>query len=837
MDRSDSAVADRTVSHYRIRQPLGAGGMGEVYAGFDETLKRRVAMKAIRAEHRLNEHTKTRFLREAQILSQLDHPHICRIYDYVEDSDSDWLVLELIDGVNLYDALKAGLDDAAKLKIAEQVAAVLVVTHAASVVHRDLKPGNVMITDAGDVKVLDFGLARSGGPAGEPDGAVSLAPAVPDMGLDVTHERARADSTGLPPPLSPAGEALPLLTRGGAILGTVAYMSPEQAAGDVATPASDMYAFGLLMQELFTGKPPYDPRLDYATVLRLARRGFTDDLDGVGGDLAKLIQRLKSFAPSRRPTAVEASERLQWIRDAPKRRVRRLVLAALVAAAVLGVAKYTVDLARERTAAVSAREDAVRRRTQAEGLIGFMLGNLRGKLQQAGRLELLEDVGREATAYFNAVPAASLSGEELYRRSQAMYQIGQIRQAEGKLDESARFYRESVAIGEQAVARDPSNGEWQLSLATGHFYLGEALRVKADLNGAMREYSAYRDVAQRLADREPANERWQLELSYGAGAVAAVQEVQGDLEGAKHGLEFAQRIKEDLASKQPASVERQQAVATGHNRLGVVLYKLGESGAASKHYEEDLRIRRALVAGDPKNYALKRSLIVALGFIGRASEDRGDVAAAAGYYRAWHDIAADQVQTDPRNADAQRDLAVAESFQAGALRLTRALAESRVMYDRAIEGLRPLVDQSPTSVTLLRDLAAAEVGVGYAAFEAGDRRRAGFEADSVEKLLGRFVSRGIDIDVIRRLVEARLLAANVAAAGGDRPRARELREAALAAIMARKESVSDIRSTAIRAQALLALDRVEEARPIVEHLEQLGYRHPMLMAAWRQKTP
>ena len=137
---------------------------------------------------------------------------------------------------------------------------------------------------------------------------------------------------------------------------------------------------------------------------RLAGRGITTELEGVSGDLAKLIERLKSRAPTRRPTAVEAVERLQWIRDAPKRRIRRFAAAALVAAVVLGAAKYTIDLARERTAAVSARQDADRRRTQAESLIGFMLGNLRGKLQQAGRLELLEDVGREATTYFSNSP-------------------------------------------------------------------------------------------------------------------------------------------------------------------------------------------------------------------------------------------------------------------------------------------------------------------------------------------------------------------------------------------------------------------------------------------------
>ena len=132
-----------------------------MYAGVDETLKRRVALKAIRAEHRLNAQSKARFLREAQILSQLDHPHICRVYNYVEGAGHDWLVLELIEGKTLHDAIRDGLGAAERMAVAQQIAEVLVVTHAAGVVHRDLKPGNVMVTAAGGVKVLDFGLARS----------------------------------------------------------------------------------------------------------------------------------------------------------------------------------------------------------------------------------------------------------------------------------------------------------------------------------------------------------------------------------------------------------------------------------------------------------------------------------------------------------------------------------------------------------------------------------------------------------------------------------------------------------------------------------------------------
>jgi serine/threonine protein kinase/tetratricopeptide (TPR) repeat protein len=821
------------VSHYRLLERLGVGGMGEVYAAVDETLTRRVALKAIRPEHRLSADSKTRFLREAQILSQLDHPNICRVYDYFEDSGRDWLVLELVEGQDLRVAAPR-LDRQARMSVAEQIAAVLVVTHANGVVHRDLKPGNVMISRAGVVKVLDFGLARS----------VLLAPpalAVPTgpSALDALDERPPQpddlDTTRLAPLVaSTPDEALTQFqTRHGAITGTIGYMSPEQARGEPAMAASDMYAFGLLLQELFTGRRPYDDSLGYEMLLDHARKGESLAVQGIAADLASLIERLKSPTASERPTAHETADRLQWIRNKPKRRLRRLVVAALVAAAALGTVKYTIDLARERSVAVAAREDADRRRQQAETLIGFMLGDLRGKLQQAGRLELLEDVGREATTYFKSTPPSSLTGEELSRRSQALYQIGQIRQAEGKLKDAADAYRESLAVAEQVAARDPSNAEWQLGLATAHFYVGEILREQGDLNGAMHEYTAYRDIAQRLSARDPANERWALEVSYGNGAVAAVQELQGDLQGARQQLESALSIKEALAAKKPDDLERRRAVANGHNRLGVVLDKLGEADAALKHYLDDLDVMRSLAQRRPKDMSIRRRLQVALSRVGVAYEDRGDLTAAVAQYRAWREEAAQYAGIDARNADWQRDMAVATSYLANALRLTGQLQTALSHYRDAIAVLAPIAQASPTNGQWQRDLAVAEVGFGRTLLDAGSVQEAIRAAETVERVLARLPASTHDAEAARIAAEGTLLSADAAARLGDRSRATQLREQVLAHL-APKLGVSDKRTLAVGARALLDLNRAVEARRIVDWLTTQGYRHPMLVRATKQ---
>src|SRR5687768_9824742 len=154
-------LTGRRFGHIRVSEVVGQGGMGDVYAGYDEKLERKVALKVLNADQRLDDEARERLLREARALSKLDHPNICRIHDYIESGDVDLLVLEFIDGRTLQEVID---DDktsrAEKLRIAIAVAEVLVAAHRSGIIHRDLKPDNVMLTRSGEVKVLDFGLAR-----------------------------------------------------------------------------------------------------------------------------------------------------------------------------------------------------------------------------------------------------------------------------------------------------------------------------------------------------------------------------------------------------------------------------------------------------------------------------------------------------------------------------------------------------------------------------------------------------------------------------------------------------------------------------------------------------
>jgi serine/threonine-protein kinase len=326
----------KKVGNIRLIALLGEGGMGSVYAGFDDKLGRRVAVKVIRAD-RLRTGSRERLLREARILSQLDHPHICRVYDHLENEGCDYLVLEFIRGENLGEAIRKGIEPRLKLRIAEQVAEALAAAHARGIIHRDLGPSNIMLSDGRDVKVLDFGLAR---PAGA---------------QEISTESGRAEGAEGGKGISASSG---VITEFDTVMGTVTNMSPEQAINEDLTVASDLYSFGLLLQELFTDRPAYDLKLSYPALLKKAVYGETVPVTGLDPDLTRLINRLKSFAPEVRPTAAESARRLRWIRRKPTRRLRWLVTTLASVTLFLGGLKYTFDLQRERNLAVAARIEA-----------------------------------------------------------------------------------------------------------------------------------------------------------------------------------------------------------------------------------------------------------------------------------------------------------------------------------------------------------------------------------------------------------------------------------------------------------------------------------------------
>ena len=212
---------------YEILDPLGAGGMGEVYKARDTRLDRIVAIKVLPAQFAAHPEARQRLEREARAVSSLNHPHICTLYDVGEQAGVDFLVLEYVDGETLTSRLRKGpLPADTAVRFAIEIAGALDRAHRHGVVHRDLKPGNIMLTKSG-TKLLDFGLAKIKEAAKTGDDAATAA---------LTRD----------------------LTNPGTILGTFQYMSPEQVEGKDADARSDIFAFGAVLYEMLTGRKAFD---------------------------------------------------------------------------------------------------------------------------------------------------------------------------------------------------------------------------------------------------------------------------------------------------------------------------------------------------------------------------------------------------------------------------------------------------------------------------------------------------------------------------------------------------------------------------------------------------
>ena len=273
-------MTGKTIAHYEVGDELGAGGMGVVYQATDTKLNRQVALKILPEQFARDAERMARFKREAQLLASLNHPNIAAIYGLEQAGDTHALVLELVEGPTLAERIKPGpiaQDEA--LKIAKQIAEALEAAHDQNIIHRDLKPANVKVREDGQVKVLDFGLAK--------------ALEDPQSDTDISNS----------PTLSVAA------TKAGIILGTAAYMSPEQAKGKTADRRADVWSFGVVLFEMLTGQRIFTGE----TISEVLAHVITKepDWDALPEDTPHAIRKLLSRCLQKEP-----KQRLQAIGEA-----------------------------------------------------------------------------------------------------------------------------------------------------------------------------------------------------------------------------------------------------------------------------------------------------------------------------------------------------------------------------------------------------------------------------------------------------------------------------------------------------------------------------------------
>jgi len=324
----ESAVIGRTLSHYQVLDKIGEGGMGVVYKARDTELGRVVALKVLSAEALASEDRRRRFLQEARAASALNHPNIVTIHEIGHAEGFDFIVMEHVDGPSVKGLVASGqLPLLEAVEYARQIGSALSAAHAAGIVHRDIKPANILISSSGLVKVVDFGLAK-------------------------LTERASISDID---PTRTGGEPSEL-TEQGAILGTVAYMSPEQAEGKHVDERSDVFSLGVVLYEMLTGRRPFQGDSNLSTLMAILRDApppLKDALPELAPEIERIAGRALGKKKEDRPTAAEVVRELAaWqqsvsmgmrvpIRQLVRRR-RVAIPAAVALVALAGILAWSV---------------------------------------------------------------------------------------------------------------------------------------------------------------------------------------------------------------------------------------------------------------------------------------------------------------------------------------------------------------------------------------------------------------------------------------------------------------------------------------------------------------
>jgi eukaryotic-like serine/threonine-protein kinase len=830
------------IGPYRILDVLGRGGMGVVYLAEQlEPVRREVAVKVLGTYDDSNL-VVARFNAERQALALMDHPNITKVFDAgITEHGWPYFVMERVIGVPLGEYVNTHvLSLEERLKLFGQVCRAIQHAHQKGIIHRDIKPSNILVTtidEAAVCKVIDFGIAK----AIQGDGSARL-------------------------------------TQTGRNVGTPAYMSPEQASGsgfDVDT-RSDIYVLGLVLYELLAGVLPFDASLPAMSILghhievepvapsvrfaaltpesqtRLAGqfgtdvhslvRALTGDLDWITlKALAKERERRYQTATelaadierylSNRPVSASPPSRVYLARKFIRR--HRVGVAFAATTAVLIVAGAAAIGAQARRVS-HARAVAVQRQAQAEELINFMLGDLHTRLSAIGGLDVLEKVGKAAQDYFEGVPEGDLSDQELFRRSQALRQIGEVHVERGDFAAAMPLFRQSLSLVGPIARRDSSNSEWQLGLGASHFWVGFIHYRQNELDSALAQFTPYLAITRNLVARAPDSVRFHNELGQASSNIGSVRESKGDLPGALAAFRDAIRAQENVVRRDSTKLDWQMDLANSYNAAGVVQRKLGDFAGAQTSLRAELALKQRLVGRDPPNQVYKLRLAAALAFLAELDLTLGHAEEATRKAYASLDLYAALAAADTGNPDKRRFLGTAHRI-AATIALERghtaealsALAASRTLLD-------PQLARTPNNAVWQIALARTLTLSSYALTAAGrpgdavaDARRA---VSIVEPLAAKRPS-----DQVARLAltDAYLAAGDASQRAGDTTAARRAGAGALGAVdsIARATGVAELR--VLKSTSLVTLGRVDEARPLVRALEEQGFRRPRWLARMR----
>ena len=666
-----------TGQRFRILRPHAKGGLGEVFVAHDEELHREVALKEIQDRHADNQESRARFMLEAEITGGLEHPGIVPVYGLGQYADGrPFYAMRFIRGDSLQDAIEkfhnpppsprgrgAGGEGERQLEFRKllgrfiDVCQAMQYAHDRGVLHRDLKPGNIMLGRYGETLVVDWGLAK--------------ATTKPDPEL----QRGGAES-----PLRPASASGSAETIAGSTIGTPAYMSPEQAAGrlDQLGPASDVYSLGATLYVLLTGKPSIEDR-DIGVVLKKVQSGDIrrprQHKPAVSPALEAICLKAIALNPGDRyatPKAL-ADDVEKWLADEPVSaapepvlvRARRWMrkhpaavsgIAAAVLVGVVSLAALAVVLGAKNAEMESANTTIAAKNTalkDANAAIGKANDDLKKSVaaETAARQEAQTNEKLAAEQRTLALQTLRLVVDDIdvqLKNKPAMQELRQklLDKALEGLKKVARSADNSKAIDHHTV--------WA------HFELGDLFLnlAGAGVEQAHKQYERAHAIAAQRVDVESEDSQAQRDLAISFNKLGDVSLQLGQVQTAKGYFQDSLAIGKKRADDDPKDSKAQRDLSVSFTKLGDVSLQLGQVPAAQGYYQDSLAIHKKLADADPKDIQAQRDLAISFNNLGDVSLRLGQTQAAQGYYQDSLAIFKKRADADPKDLTAQAALAV-----------------------------------------------------------------------------------------------------------------------------------------------------------------------------------
>jgi len=660
-------------SLYQIDKEIARGGMGKIVAAEDRRLGRPVALKSLLDP---SSDQVTRFQREALITARLQHPGIVPVYEAGRwPTGEPFFAMKLVSGRPLDRVIAEASKLEDRLAIIPRLAAAcdaMAYAHSQRIIHRDLKPANVLLGDYGETVVIDWGLAKDLDSDHETiERTLQVRHSKPVLDDQKTERKAKRTS-------EPTGSST--LTVAGAVMGTPAYMAPEQARGEPVDQRADVFSLGAMLYHTLAGVPPYNARTA-TDVIAAAALGKIVPLRErerrAPAELVAIVERAMAPSPfDRYPDAGQLAEELRRFltgqlvnahRYTAAQRVVRFIKRHRAAVTIAAIALTTIavggtiavrNIVAARDQAQREQQIAVTRKQAAEHLIDYMFSDMKERLDAAGRLDMLAGLGTEVKRYYatlSHMPGGTPREDEI-RMAEAIQLIGEAEHKSGKPDQALATWKEARdrLIAVVGTNKTESTRKLRRLIARLDFEGGVIFQERGKLEEALDHFKRAQAMYQQLETEEPTSKTVMLETADCSDRLGDLLRLDGKIDEAFEQYMAGKNLREKAASQGNGKVSDEVlALSTSHFKLGSVFQNRGESGSAVDEYRHALRLRETLLEGQPDHVRYQEGVLEVLRELAELERQLGDEKAAIDAYRRAVPLGNALTQRDPTNTEWQ----------------------------------------------------------------------------------------------------------------------------------------------------------------------------------------